>query len=222
MNTKNRKRVLLTGATGLVGRYCLDKLLWDPRIRQVVVLSRRPIDRVHPKLRVHEIDFDNLVGHAGLFEADTVICALGTTIGKAGDQETFERVDHDYVVRIADLAASRGIPGFVLVSAAGANPASRVFYNRIKGRTERMVEDMPFDRIDILRPSLLLGPRREHRKGEARARWWLNLIEPLLIGPWRRFRPVYAETVADLAVECAARDDAGTRVHYPSRWTPPE
>jgi len=207
-------RVLLAGATGLVGGHCLTQLLADDSIGQVTVFARRPLARTHPKLTVHVLDFDHLGDHARAIEADVVLCCLGTTHRIAGSPEAFAKVDHIYVAELARLAAARGVLRFVLVSAVGADPSSPVFYNRVKGRAEAAVSELSFKAVDILRPSLLLGERQEPRPVEDWSKQFAPVWSLFLIGPFSRYRPVQAETVAAKMVELAKSDREGVRIHY--------
>lgn len=211
-----QRHAFLIGATGLIGNYCLEHLLADADFSQVVTLTRRPLAQEHPRLVEHRIDFERLADYQELFKADTALCCLGTTLKKAGSKQAFERVDYGYVKECATLAADAGIRQFLLISAVGANPGSWFFYNRVKGRAEQAVCALPFESIHILRPSLLLGPRSEHRPGEDLSKPITKALSPLLVGPLRRYRPVHAETVAALMVELAKRDEPGVHIHYPS------
>ena len=207
-------RVLLAGATGLVGGHCLTQLLADEDISQVTVFARRALERTHPKLTLHVVNFDRLGDHAEVINADVALCCLGTTQRAAGSPEAFAKVDHIYVAELARLAVARGVPRFVLVSAVGADPGSPVFYNRIKGRAEMAVSELPFKAVHILRPSLLLGERPEPRPVED----WSQSLAPLwslfLWGPFSRYRPIAAETVAARLVELAKSDQEGVHIHY--------
>lgn len=207
-------RVLLAGATGLVGGHCLTKLLADGEVGQVTVLARRTLARTHPKLTVHVVDFDHLRDVAPAVAADVVFCCLGTTHRAAGSPEAFAKVDHIYVVELARWAAARAVSRFVLVSAVGADPASPVFYHRVKGRAEAAVSELPFKAVHLLRPSLLLGERSEPRPAED----WSKPLAPLwswfLWGPLGRYRPVAAEAVAAKMVELAKSDQEGVHIHY--------
>ena len=156
-------RVVLAGATGLVGGHCLTQLLADDSLAQVTVIARRTLQLTHPKLTVQVVDFDHLREQARLPKADAVLCSLGTTHRAAGSPEAFAKVDHIYVAELARLAAAQGIPRFILVSAVGADPASPVFYQRVKGRAEAAVSDMHFKAVHLLRPALLLGAHPEPR-----------------------------------------------------------
>ncbi|HEX6911115.1 MAG TPA: oxidoreductase [Longimicrobium sp.] len=203
---------LLLGATGLVGGHVLDQLLADPAYRRVTVLGRRPVARMDPKLDQRTADFDRLGEHAISFAVDDVFCCLGTTIKAAGSQEAFRRVDHDYVVESARLAAEHGARRYLLVTAAGANARSRIFYNRVKGEAEDAVRALPLESVVILRPSLLLGDRAEERRFEALAQRMMPALDRVMVGPLRRYRPVEAATVARAMVRLARAQPRGVRV----------
>jgi uncharacterized protein YbjT (DUF2867 family) len=202
METRN---ALVAGASGLVGGLLLDALLESPLYREVCSLGRRPLPKQHPKLTQRTVDFARLEGEA-LPPADDAFCCLGTTIKKAGSQEAFRAVDHDAVLAFAKAARKAGARRFLLVSALGANPRSRVFYNRVKGETEEDLKGLGFESLIILRPSLLLGERAESRPGERVAVVVTQVLGPLL----RPFsgRPIEARTVAR-AMLALARDAAG-------------
>ncbi|HEX2206180.1 MAG TPA: NAD(P)H-binding protein [Longimicrobium sp.] len=203
---------LLLGATGLVGGHVLDLLLDDPAYGRVVVLGRRPVDRSHPKLVQQLADLGRLDEHAALFAVDDVFCCLGTTIRAAGSREAFRRVDHDYVVDSARLAAAAGARRYLLVTAAGADSGSRFFYNRVKGDAESGVRAQPFEGVVILRPSLILGPRPERRPAEALAQRIAPALGVLMAGPLRRYRAVQAEAVARAMVRLAKERPRGARI----------
>lgn len=203
---------LLLGATGLVGGHVLDLLLDDPAYGRVVVLGRRPIERQHPKLRQEVADLGRLDEHAALFAVDDVFCCLGTTIRAAGSQQAFRRVDHDYVVDSARVAAAAGARRYLLVTAAGADPASRIFYSRVKGEAEAGVRAQPFEGVVILRPSLILGPRTERRTAEALFQRMAPALGWMMIGPLRRYRAVDAAAVARAMVRAAKERTRGVRI----------
>jgi uncharacterized protein YbjT (DUF2867 family) len=207
-------RVLLVGATGLVGGHCLTRLLADPDFSQVTVLARDALERTDPKLTVHVVDFDHLREQAQAIAADAVLCGLGTTHRAAGSPEAFVKVDHIYVAELARLAAARGVLRFVLVSAVGADPGSPVFYNRVKGRAEAAVSEQPFKAVHILRPSLLLGERRETRPVEDWSKQLVPFWSLFAWGPFSHYKPVAAETVAARMVELAKSDQEGIFIHY--------
>jgi uncharacterized protein YbjT (DUF2867 family) len=190
------RSALVLGATGLVGSACVDLLLADASYERLRVLTRRPYPLSHAKLEAHVVDFDRLGERPELFRAHDIFCCLGTTIRAAGSQAAFRRVDLDYVVTAARTAVEAGAQQLLVVSALGADPGSRIFYNRVKGEMERAVRALPFRAVWVLRPSLLLGERAEPRPGERIAEAVSRPLRPLLLGPLRRWRPMDARRVA--------------------------
>jgi uncharacterized protein YbjT (DUF2867 family) len=187
---------LVLGATGLVGRALVRRLLDDARYGEVRALARRPLPLAHPKLQATLVDFDALSDHASLFRVDHVYCALGTTLRQAGTPQGFRRVDFDYIVEAARLAVAGGAGHFVWVSSIGADARSRAFYTRVKGEAEDAIAALSLARWTAVRPSLLLGDRDESRPAEHVAAHVLAPFAPLMRGPLRRYRPIPADAVA--------------------------
>lgn len=210
------KRLMVIGATGLVGSLCLARLLEEDGVERIVVLTRRPLGYSHARLDEHLIQFDGLTEYADLFEVDSVFCCLGTTSKAAGSKAAFEKVDLGYVKTVAELAAAHNVRQFILVSAVGADTHSPVFYSRVKGRAEAAVRRQDFHCVHILRPSMLLGTRTRPRLNEEALKPLVKVTRPLFIGPMRRFRPVQADKVAEMMVELAKGDYSGIHIHYPS------
>ena len=157
----------IIGSTGLTGSLLIRRLLAEAAITRVVSVSRRPVGESSPKLSELLIDdLDELPSHKSELAADLYFCCLGTTIGAAGSQEKFAKVDHTAVVAFARIAAAQNARSLTLVSAMGANEKSRIFYNRIKGRAEADVQSLGLKSLIIFRPALLVGPRVEVRPAE--------------------------------------------------------
>jgi uncharacterized protein YbjT (DUF2867 family) len=188
------RTVLLAGATGLVGGGCLRRLLAESAFSRIVAVSRRPLPSSE-RVQVIVTDFDQLAGRPPTAAA-TALCALGTTMAKAGSKAAFRHVDHDAVLSFAHWARSSGVRTFAIVSSVGAAPTARGFYLRVKGEVERDLDRMGFSRLVILRPGLLLGRRDERRPGEAIAQVAMPLLHPLLRGRLRRYRGIDAAVVA--------------------------
>lgn len=203
-------KALVLGATGLVGGWCLKFLLEDPDFTQVIAAGRAPVAPA-PRLAFESLDFERRSGRS-LPKADAVFCCLGTTLRKAGSPEAFRRVDHDFVLQAANDSLAGGARKFLLVSSQGADPASPFLYPRVKGEIERDVAALPFESVQILRPGLLLGDRRESRPVEAAALMILRKISFLLGGPLRRFRPIPARSVGLALARIAKFGHPGTRV----------
>jgi uncharacterized protein YbjT (DUF2867 family) len=210
------RTALIAGASGLVGRYLLDLLTGAPEYDRVVAVARRPLEVEHAKLVEIVSSFDALDQLPRPLHGDDAFCCLGTTIRKAGSREAFRAVDHAAVLAFAWAAKRGGAKRFFLVSSMGADPESRFFYPRIKGETEQALQVMGFETLAIFRPSLLLGPRSEYRFGERLAAAGLALVQPLLLGGWRKFRAIHAATVARAMLRASfGRGAQGTLV-FPS------
>lgn len=204
---------LVLGATGLVGGELLRQLAADERCKRVVALGRRPAPFEHPKVEQRVIDFEAPETWRDELRGDVLFSALGTTLKTAGSQAAQHKVDYTYQLRVAEAAASRGVSTYVLVSAVGANPGSLLFYSRMKGELERDVSALPFERICILRPGLLQGPRQERRPGERFAIATLRHLPA-----WSALasvRPIPVEVVARAAREAAFSEAPGSTRSQP-------
>jgi len=207
-----RRTALVAGATGLVGSHVLDLLLDDQHWSHVITVGRRITARQHAKLEQRVRDLGQLETMSDLPRVDDLFCCLGTTIKQAGSQPAFRQVDYDFVVGLANAGLRAGATQFLLVSAIGADPASRVFYSRVKGETETAIRGLPYQAVQIFRPSLLLGERAEFRLGERIATLAAPVLAPLLFSRLRRYRPIQAATVARAMVTIAHDAPRGPNV----------
>jgi uncharacterized protein YbjT (DUF2867 family) len=204
------KTALMIGATGLVGSQLLTQLLDDERFGKVIAFGRRKTGHVHPKLEEQVIDFDAPEAWSSLVKGDVAFSSLGTTLKQAGTQAAQKRVDHDHQLAFAKAAAKNGVPSYVLVSSASANPESSMFYSRIKGALDRDVQQLGFERVRILRPSLLGGARKDARAGEKIGSVLLGAVNAL--GLARKYREVPGSVVARAMIHAALDPGKGTRI----------
>ena len=207
------RTALLAGATGLVGRALLPMLLAGKHYRQVHVVLRRaaPDIEADAKLKVHRVDFARLP--TAFPTVDDVYIALGTTIKVAGSEAAFRQVDLEFVVNTARAARAAGATRLAVVSALGADPASRVFYNRVKGEMQAAVMLLGYTSVVIAQPSLLLGDRaalgQASRIGEV---WAARLLGPLGRVLPKGIRPIAARTVAAALLAAMLEAQPGVRV----------
>ena len=199
--------IALLGSTGLVGRQCLELLADDRAFERIVVIARRKFgEATAPRIEGHVIDFDQLEAHADALAVDQVICALGTTIkAVGGSRERFRAVDFGIPLAAAKIAQRQGARHFLLVSALGADAASRIFYNRVKGELEDALRTLGYRSVTIVRPSLLLGDREEFRLGEVVAKRFAWAVPG-------RYRPVHARDVARALIRSAREDIPGLHI----------
>ena len=204
------KTALVAGATGLIGSQLLELLLLDDRYEKVTAVSRQPIRSSNSKFQNLVADLDTLGQFTEAFAVDDVFCCLGTTMRRAKTKEAFRCVDYDYPVALAKFSKDRGARQFLLVSALGANKNSSIFYNRVKGETEGAIEAAGFESCHILRPSLLLGRRTEHRAGEDAAKWFYNELGFLIPG---KYKAIESIKVARAMLELARQEKKGSFIH---------
>lgn len=188
------RRLVVAGATGLVGSQLLRDALDDPSVAVVVALTRRALDSTHPKLAVRIVDFTAI---PALPPTDEAYLALGTTIKQAGSEAAFRAVDFEANLAVARAARLAGAQRFGLVSAMGADARSRIFYNRVKGEVEDALARLAPATLVVARPSLLLGDRsllgQPSRAGEAAGIRLGSLVGRFLPA---NYRPVEARRVA--------------------------
>jgi len=205
------KTALVIGATGLVGTELIKQLLDDSRFEKVVVFSRRSLEKPHPKLTEHIIDFDQPHTWRHWVQGDILFSALGTTLKKAGSKEAQYKIDHNYQYAFAKAASEQEVPHYVLVSSASASPDSKIFYSRMKGELERDISKLPFRSINILQPSLLYGERKETRLGESIGYAIIRRLNALSL--LKKYRPIHGATVARAMIHAGIKNNAGKQIY---------
>jgi uncharacterized protein YbjT (DUF2867 family) len=205
------KTALMIGATGLVGSQLLNQLLQDERFGKVIVFGRRGTGKSRPKLEEHVIDFDAPESWSTLVKGDVAFSSLGTTAKQAGSQAAQKKIDYDYQLEFAKAARKNGASSYVLVSAASANPESSLFYSRMKGELDRDVQQLGFERVRIMRPSLLGGDRANARVGEKVSSVLLGAVNA--IGIARKYREIGGDVVAKAMINAALDPATGTRIY---------
>lgn len=204
------KTALVAGSTGLIGSQLLELLLNDDRYSKVIAVSRKKLTSSSAKLINVVCELNQLANHQEQLKADDVFCCLGTTIKKAKSKEAFRAVDFDAPLSLAQISKVQGAKKFLLISALGSNKNSSIFYNQVKGEVEESIRNVGFDSFPILRPSLLLGLRKEHRSGEEAGKVFDKLFG------WavpKKYRPIESIKVARAMLNFAQQDQSGNFVH---------
>lgn len=209
-----KKRILLVGATGLVGRSIIAR---TPQLPQVALqgLARREMEFPEgARMELVLADTQDWAEVIKMIEPEAVICALGTTRAKAGSEEEFRAVDHDLVLEVARAAKAAGTQKFVLVSSVGASLSTRNLYLRTKGEIERDVKSLKFKRLDILRPGLLRGKRIDDKRGaEGVGQVLAPLADLFMQGSKTKYRSIKADTLAAAAIQCTLEKVGGQFIH---------
>lgn len=174
-------KIFVVGYTGGTGKTLLKLIVNDSRFNEVILFGRRSVElnygENNSKFVQKLVDFDNLDASKDLFKDnfDGGFCCLGTTRGKSG-KEGFIKVDHDYTLKVAELAKEGGCKQFHLVSSSGASSKSMLLYTQIKGLVEEAIMKLQFPRLNIYRPKVLTGNREEARMGET---FFKAIIKPI-------------------------------------------
>jgi len=199
-------KAIIIGATGMTGSLLLSKLETTKKFNSITALVRREI-KSDTGILYKTINFEDLPGLK--LKADAAFSCLGTTIKSAGSKENFRKVDFTYNLDFAGMCRKNGIERFILLSALGADPDSKIFYNRIKGELEKEVKSIGFKYLTIIRPSLLEGPRKEWRTGEFIARKIMKIFNPLLAGNLKKYRSVSIDDITDIMIKESFRKEPG-------------
>jgi uncharacterized protein YbjT (DUF2867 family) len=210
-----RKTAIVLGATGLIGQHLVQELLRNEFFSKVRILVRRPLNLNHPKADVQVVNFNDEKDIAARIDiGDVIFCCIGTTRKKVkGNRTEYRKVDYDIPIITARLGIQHGFNQFLIVSAIGANPLAANFYLQLKGCIEEDVTALPFESIHIFRPSILLGKREEFRFGEQIGQGFMKAISFLLLGGWRKYKPIAAANVAKAMVAAANKEIAGVHMY---------
>lgn len=206
---------LIYGATGLIGSQLLSLLIESTDYQNIIIFTRKKIGIENKKVQIILDEFDAIKKHKNNLKADHVFCCLGTTRKKTPDKKEYYKIDHDYPLIAAAIAIENNCKHFHLVSSIGANKESLFFYTKTKGKLENDLSFLPFESINIYRPSLLLGQRREKRSAEDISAKILHVLNPALIGPLKKYKGIKAFTVAKAMYNQSLNNSKGINIFLP-------
>jgi len=181
------------GTTGLIGNHLCQLLAINPGYRKVYAFARNKPDSL--PINIEHVAFDPALIKIPESVDDVFVC-LGSTMKKAGSKDAFRKVDYEMVVEIAKQAKASLVKHFIVVSSLGADPSSNNFYLKTKGEMEEAVKQLDFEYSGFLRPSLLLGNRKEFRFGEKIAILFFKIFSFIFVGPLKKYKGIKAEDVA--------------------------
>jgi uncharacterized protein YbjT (DUF2867 family) len=216
------KTAIILGASGLVGGEVVKQLLADfegnplhkTDFEKIKIFVRKPISISHNKLEQIVVDFSSIGTYSELISGDVIFCCMGTTIKNAGSQDSFIKVDYTYPLEFAKIAKENGIKKMLLISSIGADKAASNFYLKVKGDIELAIEKLKFDSFIILRPSMLLGNRKEVRFGESVGKVFMKLFSFLFIGKFKKYKAIEASVVAKAMVKLSKLELSGTKIFH--------
>ena len=200
------KTALLFGSSGLVGGCLLDQLINDDNYSKIKLFVRSVPQISDPKIEIIRTDFNNLQNHKEDIKGDDCFLCIGTTKQNSPDKNEYQRVELEIPKEIAQIAKSNSINTFVFISSGYADPKSSGDYLKFKGQVEEELKSLNFTKLGIMRPSFLMGKRKEKRIGEKIGILVFKLLSPLLLGPLKKMKPINSEIVAKAMVAFAQSD----------------
>ncbi len=200
------KTALLFGSSGLVGGHLLNQLIKDINYSKIKLFIRSVPEISDPKVEIIKTDFSNLQNYKEDIKGDDCFICIGTTKKNTPDKDEYKRVELDIPKEIAKITKSNLVNSFIFVSALYANPKSSGEYIRFKGLVEEELKELNFPKLGIMRPSFLIGNRKERRASEAIGIFVFKLLSPLLLGPLKKMKPIHSETVARAMIAVIQND----------------
>ena len=197
------KTALVFGSSGLIGGHLLNQLIEDNSYNKIKVFIRSESEINDPKVEIIKTDFNNLENHNDDIKGDDCFFSIGTTKQNSLDKNEYQRVELEIPKEIATIAKSNRVNSFIFVSALYANSKSLGDYVRFKGLVEEKLKRLNFPKLRIMRPSFLMGNRKEKRVGEKIGIFVFKILSPLLLGPLKKMRPIHSKTVAKAMIRAA-------------------
>ena len=200
------KTALLFGSSGLIGGHLLNKLIQNNDYNKIKIFVRTEPEIKDSKIEIIKADFNNLKNHIKDIQGDDCFFCIGTTKQNSPDKNEYKRIERDLPVEIAQIAKVNSIDSFVYVSSGFADPKNSGAYLRYKGEVEEELKKLNFTKLVIMRPSFLMGNRKEKRFGEKIGIFLFKLLSPLFLGPLKKMKPIHSEKVAKAMIKVANED----------------
>ena len=200
------KTALVFGSTGLVGGHLLDQLIKNENYNKIKLFVRSEIIINDLKVEIVKTDFNNMEKHKEEMTGDHCYFCIGTTKQNSPNKDEYRRVELDLPKQIAQITKSNSVNSFVFVSSGYADPNSSGDYLKFKGLVEEELKRLSFNKLGIMRPSFLIGDRKEKRLGEKLGIFVFKLLSPLFLGPLKKMKPIQSEKVAKAMIKISNGD----------------
>ena len=200
------RTALIFGSSGLVGGHLLNQLIKDTNYSKIKLFVRSVPKISDPKVEIIKTDFNDLENHKEDIKGDDCFFCIGTTKKNSPDKDEYRRVELDLPKQIAQITKSNSVNSFVFVSSGYADPNSSGDYLKFKGLVEEELKRLSFNKLGIMRPSFLIGDRKEKRLGEKLGIFVFKLLSPLFLGPLKKMKPIQSEKVAKAMIKISNGD----------------
>ena len=197
------KTALVFGSSGLIGQQLVQLLIQNNSYQKIKLFVRKKPNIQNPKIEIIETKFDNLEILSPEIKGDDCFFCIGTTKKNSPDKTEYQRVELELPKKIANLAKQNNLQSFIFVSSGYANSKSSGDYLKFKGLVEEELISLEFNNLGILRPSFLVGNRKEKRIGEKIGIIIFKILSPLMVGPLKRMKPIHVKTVAGAMIKIA-------------------
>tara|TARA_B100000609_G_scaffold851_1_gene593 strand:+ start:109 stop:762 length:654 start_codon:yes stop_codon:yes gene_type:complete len=197
------KTALIFGSSGLVGKNLLNQVINNSNYSKIKIFVRSSPDISDQKIEIINTDFKDLEIIKNLITGDDCFFCIGTTKKKSPDKKEYRRIELDLPKQIAQISKSNNVKSFIFVSSGFADPKNSGDYLKFKGLVEEEIKSLNFEKIGILRPSFLLGKRKEKRLGEKIGISIFKFLSPLFVGPIKKMKPIHSEKVAKAMIQIA-------------------
>ena len=197
------KTALVFGSSGLIGEHLLNQLIKNENYNKIKIFVRSKPEINDPKIEIIKTDFNNLQNHKEDIKGDDCFFCIGTTKKNSPDKNEYRRVELHIPKEIAKIAKANSLNSFVFVSSGYADSKSSGDYLKYKGLVEEELKELNFPKLGIMRPSFLIGNRKEKRVSETIGIFVFKLLSPLLLGPLKKMKPIHSETVAKTMIRAA-------------------
>ena len=197
------KTAIVFGSTGLIGGHLVNQLIQDNYYTKIKIFVRSQTSINNEKVEVINIDFNNLGNHKTEITGDDCFFCIGTTKQNSPNRNEYQKVELDIPKEIGQIAKANSVKSFIFISSIYANPNSSGNYVKFKGLVEEELKRLNFSKLGILRPSFLMGKRKENRVGEKIGILTFRVLSPLLFGPFKKMRPISSENVAKAMIKIA-------------------
>ena len=192
------KTALIFGSSGLIGNLLLNKLVENNNYNKIKLFVRSVPEIKDLKIEIIETDFNNLKNHKEDIKGDDCFFCIGTTKQNVPDKDEYRRIEYNIPVEIAQIAKLNSVNSFIYVSSGFADPKSSSTYLRQKGGVEEELKKLNFLKLGIMRPSILLGDRKENRVLEKIGIFVMKIFSPLFLGRLKKMKPIHSEKVAKM------------------------
>lgn len=209
-------KVIIVGASGLIGSSLLSALIRSEQIAEITLLLRNSLSISNSKVKEIVINFDELDNYASKINGDIIYCCLGTTKSKSPDPNNYRKIDLEYPLNLAKIGLQNGMSQFHVVSSLGASSQSKNAYLKLKGELENELKKLNIPSLHIYQPSFLEGKRKENRPLEKIMMPIMKLLNPILLGSLENYRSIKASDVAKAMMNQSIKELKGTFT-YPSK-----